>query len=104
MATTADYRTCRALAHSWQPYEATRRPRNQAGAWLWVLRCERCGTLREDVVDSDGTVLGRNYRHPIDYKAAVDPGESRKDLRRWLVDAEARRTRSRARAHLEVVS
>jgi hypothetical protein len=74
-------RTCRGIGHSWEPYDARRKPRV---GWLSVLRCDRCGTLRHDLLDGNGFLLGRYYEHPDGYRyVALD--ETRADLRAWLV-------------------
>ena len=56
---------CRTFGHSWNDIEADRNP--QVG-WYMRLRCEKCGTVRNDIVDRYGTLERRNYKHPDNYK------------------------------------
>ena len=73
--------TCRTIGHMWFPSDATRKPRF---GFLLVLRCERCDTVREDLVDRTGFLLNRNYVYPEGYRD-VDTMGTRADRRAWLV-------------------
>jgi hypothetical protein len=56
---------CRTFNHAWVPVEADRNP--QIG-WYMNMRCERCGTVRKDIVNRFGEVERRRYEYPDDYK------------------------------------
>jgi hypothetical protein len=86
-ATAADMVTCQTIGHCWYPIDADRRP---AFGWLWSLRCDRCGTVRDDLVDHRGDLLSRGYRYPEGYRDAA-LNTSRAERRRGLLTAEPQR-------------
>ena len=56
---------CRTFGHSWVSIEAKTNP---AIGWYMVARCERCGTVRNDIVNRYGVVERRRYEYPDSYK------------------------------------
>lgn len=56
---------CRTFGHSWTDIEADRNP---AVGWYMRLRCERCGSERNDIVDRHGSLEARHYKYPSNYK------------------------------------
>jgi len=76
-----DYVRCRALGHAWYDVEAERAP---SFGYAMEFRCERCGTVRRDLVNRYGELLpgGRNYRHPDGYRDAerIERAEYRRRL------------------------
>lgn len=84
--------TCRTFGHSWFSIEAERNPRV---GWYMKLRCERCGTERNDIVDRNGTVERRSYKHPAGYRLAKADNLTRSE---WRVAFLARMPTRRRRA------
>jgi hypothetical protein len=56
---------CRTFGHSWTSIEANRNP---AVGWYMRLECERCHTVRNDIVNRYGVVEARHYKYEPDYK------------------------------------
>lgn len=78
------YVRCRTLAHAWDDVPSPRRP-----PWgvLMALRCVRCGTIREDIVNRfDGELMSRNYVYPEGYRDS--DGLDRKGWRVAYLDAQ----------------
>jgi len=59
------YVDCRTFGHSWVSVEANSNP---TIGWYMVARCERCGTVRKDIVNRFGIVERRRYEYPDSYK------------------------------------
>lgn len=77
---TDPYLKCRVLGHAWDEIPVTKRP--EFGVYMW-FRCERCSTLRYDIVNQfNGDLLSRSYQKPSDYKREKT---SFKDLRVELI-------------------
>lgn len=79
--TSHDMLLCKTIGHQWDPYDVKRHPE---GGWIWELRCERCGTVRHDVLENDGQLYSRSYAYVDGYRDA-DIYESRSDRRAALV-------------------
>jgi hypothetical protein len=84
-ATNHDMLLCRTVGHQWDPYDVNRHP---DGGWVWQLRCERCTTIRYDVLEDDGQLYSRGYNYVDGYRDA-DIYESRADRRAALVREQA---------------
>jgi hypothetical protein len=65
------HRMCRTTGHQWDVFNDffSRRP---SFGYMISLRCMRCGTVRNDVVDAYGFTLGRRYRYPAGYSYDSD--------------------------------
>lgn len=66
---TGAYLACRTLRHSWDLHAPIGRGRKRMTKVL-VLRCDRCGTERHDLVSVTDDVVGREYRYPDGYRTA----------------------------------
>ena len=53
---------------------------------MW-MQCVRCDTVRKDIIDVNGRVAARWYKHPDGYR---NPGPTRGDYRKVLVTRVAR--------------
>jgi hypothetical protein len=80
--TTVDMVACRTIGHCWYPIDAQRRP--QWGV-LWQLRCERCQSVRDDIVGSTGLLESRAYNYTEGYKDAGLAQDNQADRRAWLL-------------------
>lgn len=82
----AGYVKCRTLGHSWDEYDdSTWTP--EWGTPL-SLRCERCGTVRRDIIDARGDLSSRNYVKPTGYDLTRDDYKpTRSDFRLVLLAA-----------------
>lgn len=60
-----DFLRCKAIGHALYDIEASRAP---SFGYLMLYRCERCGTVRHDIVDRHGTLAARWYDHPDGYR------------------------------------
>ena len=56
---------CRDFGHSWRPRAVESVP--QRRQWLQQLRCSRCGTVRQRLIDEYGAQLGGGYVYPDGY-------------------------------------
>lgn len=56
---------CRDFGHSWRPRAVESVP--QRRQWLQLLRCSRCGTVRQRLIDEYGAQLGGGYVYPDGY-------------------------------------
>lgn len=61
---------CRDLQHTWEPATA----RREKKCYVRTLRCGRCGTVKEQVLDQDGYILKSMMTYPDGY---IRPGEGR---------------------------
>lgn len=59
---------CRDYGHSWRPHHARWLPSEHA--YEQTLRCARCRTIRERVLDSRGQVIASQYKYPKHYLVA----------------------------------
>lgn len=82
MATSTEMRTCRTIGHSWSAYDVVKQSRS---AFVVSLRCDRCGAIRSDVIDSHGFLASRYYSYPDNYRDAEISAGSRDDKRAWLL-------------------
>lgn len=82
MATTKEMRTCRTIGHSWDAYDVVKQSRS---AFVVSLRCERCTSIRNDVIDSHGFLVSRYYIYVEGYRDAEISAGSRDDKRAWLL-------------------
>lgn len=57
------YTLCRDLSHSWGAYTAIKIGRRFERA----LMCDRCDTIKIQVLDNRGRILSTKYRYPQDY-------------------------------------
>lgn len=64
----AKFVDCRTFGHSWMEIEADRNPKGYG--WYMKLQCERCHTVRSDIVNHHGDVMTRSYEYPESYKDA----------------------------------
>lgn len=76
----AGYDLCRTYGHAWFERDADRSA--PFGFYMWV-ECERCQTIRKDIVTRWGGVLSRSYDYPDDYKDSE--GHTREDYRARLL-------------------
>ena len=81
MATTVEMRTCELLAIL-VAYDVVKQSRS---AFVVSLRCDRCGAIRSDVIDSHGFLASRYYSYPENYRDAEISAGSRDDKRAWLL-------------------
>jgi hypothetical protein len=56
---------CRDFGHSWRPHTATWDPK--ARCYVTQLRCSRCRTLRERIIDANGQQVTSHYDYPDGY-------------------------------------
>ena len=82
MATTNEMRTCRTIGHSWDAVGANRESRS---GFLVMLRCDRCGTIRNDIQDRNGFLSRRYYEYPSGYRDADISQGNQDDRRSWLL-------------------
>ena len=61
-----EFQLCRGTGHQWDIFNDFFRTRPVVG-FLLSLRCVRCGTVRNDVLDGWGTTHQRSYRYPEGY-------------------------------------
>lgn len=73
MSRQDEYVRCRTYGHAW--YEIFPNLGPPPTGWRLCLRCERCGTVRHDIVGYAGDVQARYYDHPDDYKYSGTTGE-----------------------------
>lgn len=74
------YWECRHLGHAWEQIPVTRRP--PFGIYIW-LRCTRCYTKREDIINRfTGDLESRRYEHPEGYSLKKDERPSVQELRK----------------------
>lgn len=98
--TTAEYDRsqfirCNTIGHAWFDYDNSDwRP--LFGDPL-VLRCERCGTERRDVIGASGQIIARNYAHPEGYKYARGTKPTRAEFRRMMLEQRIREARAARR-------
>lgn len=73
---TDDQLLCRDIQHSWSPYTAAKmsNDRGRHIAFLRTLRCDRCGSFKEQVLSRDGYIVGTTMKYPQGY---LRPGEGR---------------------------
>jgi hypothetical protein len=85
---------CNTLGHAWFDYDDS--------SWSpsfgdpLVLRCERCGTERRDVIGSLGQLIQRHYNYPEGYRYGRGERPSRSEFRIMLLQRrieEARNSR-----------
>jgi hypothetical protein len=76
----ASYDLCRTYGHAWFEQDADRPA--PFGFYMWV-QCERCDTIRKDIVTRWGGVLSRSYEYPDDYRDSE--GHTREDYRARLL-------------------
>lgn len=69
---------CRTFGHAWYEQDATRAP--LFGYYMW-LQCERCDTIRKDIVDLRGDLSSRHYQYPNGYKASEKLAKSEYRMR-----------------------
>lgn len=87
------YTRCNTFGHAWFDYDNSDwRP--MYGTPL-VLRCERCGTERRDVIGTSGQIIQRNYEYPAGYKYGRGERPTRSDFRLMLLEQQIRETRSK---------
>lgn len=79
---------CRTFGHAWYEVDGDYQP---LFGYLFALRCERCGTTRNDVIDIHGELGTRNYRHPEGYKESEKI--TRAEYRVRLINARPKRKR-----------
>jgi hypothetical protein len=82
MATTEEMRTCRAIKHSWDAVGANKESR---WGYLVMLRCDRCGTIRNDIQNAHGELIHRYYQYPDGYRDADIRIGNADDRRAWLL-------------------
>lgn len=82
MASSSEMRTCRTIGHSWDTTGASKESRS---AYTIQLRCDRCGAIRSDVIDSHGFLSSRYYQYPDHYRDADISDGTRDDKRAWLL-------------------
>lgn len=96
MPSDVDYTRCRALGHAWDDIEAERAP---AYGYLMLFRCDRCTTMRRDLVDRYGVLIpgGRSYKYPDGYRDAehVERSEYRRRLLTTMPGYVPRKSRKR---------
>ena len=68
-----DYLTCRVLQHAWAFMTADE---TEAGAWVAIVGCTRCGTVKRRDVGRYGERHAARYTHPDGY---VNKGHGRLD-------------------------
>jgi hypothetical protein len=56
---------CRDYGHSWRPYAARHVPSERV--YEQTLRCSRCRTLRERLLDERGNVVSSHYNYAEHY-------------------------------------
>jgi hypothetical protein len=61
-----DFLLCRDLMHPWQPYDA--KIDRKAGEIHRILKCPRCATERDQVLNMDGSIIRNSYRYPDGYQ------------------------------------
>lgn len=90
MPSDAVYVRCNVLGHAWDNIPADRVP--EFGV-LMVFRCERCTTLRDDVLNRfTGELMHRQYRYPQDRPHRLPMQDARVELMNTqLVQARATR-------------
>jgi len=87
---------CYTLGHAWYDYDDTG-PAPITGTPL-MLRCERCGTNRRDVVqDGTGELIWRRYDYPDGYKYGSEARPTRSDFRVMLLQQRIDETRKSRR-------
>lgn len=69
---TDDQLLCRDLQHSWSPYGASRLSGGKG--FSRTLRCDRCGSFKDQILDSSGFILRTIMKYPTGY---LRPGEGR---------------------------
>jgi len=86
------YTRCNTYGHSWFDYD------NSDWTPLFgtplVLRCERCGTERRDVIGSQGQVIQRNYSYPEGYRYGKGERPDRAQFRLMLLEQRIREARA----------
>lgn len=70
---------CKTIGHSWYSIEANKNPKGPG--WYMMVRCERCGTERADIVSRYGALESRSYRYPEGFKRAKGEGLSKVEWR-----------------------
>jgi len=83
-----EYVRCRTFGHAWEEV-----PVMEGDAWgrpqFW-LRCVRCSTERHDVIDAgSGSLEGRAYQYPEEYRLGRDEMPTRDDFRLRLLSIAA---------------
>lgn len=90
------YVECRAIGHSWEQIEDDRSHKSFGVAMQF--RCDRCTTVRRDVVSTvSGELLYRSYSKPDDYKLGYDEVGGYFDRNDWRLALINQRKRSRRR-------
>ncbi len=88
----SQYVRCHTIGHAWFDYDNSEwRP--QFGDPL-VLRCERCGTERRDVIGAIGQIVHRHYDYPDGYKYGRGELPTRGEFRRMLIEQRIREARA----------
>jgi len=93
-----DYVRCRTFGHAWEE-QPVMQPDDWGRPQFW-LRCTRCTTMRRDVFDArSGSLEGRAYDYPEEYRLAGDQLPTRDEFRLKLLsiasDLADRRARRR---------
>lgn len=87
-----EFDQCRTFGHAWYEVDGEYAP---LFGYLFSLRCERCGTTRNDIINERGELGSRNYRHPDGYKESEKL--TRAEYRVRLINARPKkRTRKKA--------
>lgn len=69
---------CHTWGHTWYETDGDYKP---LFGYLFALRCDRCGAIRNDIYDVHGQLASRNYRYPDGYRwGKVARSELRVDL------------------------
>lgn len=86
---------CHTYGHAWFEIDADKPP--EFGFYSW-LKCERCDTIRKDVVNHTGEIMSRSYAYPDGYLWSGDNGAerpSRNDYRLQLISLRLKNGRVR---------
>ena len=78
------------LRHAWFEIDADAKP--LFGFYMW-FKCERCGTIRMDTVDTHGNLGARSYRHPEGWKEVER--ESMNEMRLTVISYRPKNKRKR---------
>lgn len=77
---------CRELHHLWVPFTVEvihtgAGKRQRIGGYVRVMRCRQCKTLRRQILDSRGGIVGNSYQYVDGYLASnVERGSVRRDV------------------------
>lgn len=81
-----DHARCRVFRHQFEGHVFQE---TVYGATRWVARiqCERCGTIRVDVMTVKSCeLISRRYIHPEEYDTGQAYDEARQFLFKWMLD------------------